>query len=107
MKFFSYFITVFFISICAIPSAQASNMRGMTNDLTEQAHKEGLLSMVSGIIQDVQGDWYVVQDSQGTEWRIQVDQYTDTIGRVLPGVTIIAMVERDGHAKEVKVLQNE
>lgn len=107
MKIFPYFLTVFFISICVIPSAQASNMRGMTNDFTEQAQKGGLLSMVGGIVQDVQGEWCVVQDSSGNEWKIQVDQFTETIGRVLPGVTIIAMVEGDGHAKEVKVVKNE
>lgn len=107
MKIFPYSITVLFLSIFVIPFVEASDMRGMPNDLTEQAHKEGLLSMVSGIVQDVEGDWCVVQDSQGTEWKIQVDKYTDTIGRVLPGVTIIAMVEGNGHAKEVKVLQNE
>lgn len=107
MNIFSYFITVFFISILVIPIGQASEIRGTTNDLTEEAHQKELLSMVSGTVQDVQGDWCVVQDSEGTEWKIQVDKYTDTIGRVLPGVTIIAMVEGDGHAKKVKVLMNE
>jgi hypothetical protein len=62
--------------------------------------------MVSGRVTDVQGDWCIVQDSQGTEWKIQVDKYTDTIGDVLPGVVIAAIVEPDGHAKQVKVLQD-
>lgn len=107
MKIFSNFITVLFISICVVPIAQASEMRGTTDGLTEQAHRKELLSIVSGVVQDLQGDWCVVQDSQGTEWKIQVDKSTATIGRVLPGVMIIAMVERDGHAKKVKVLRNE
>lgn len=107
MKTFSYFITVFCISIWISPISQASEIRGTTNDLTEQTHQKELLTMVSGTVQDVQGDWCVVQDFEGTEWKIQVDKYTDTIGRVLPGVTIIAMVEGDGHAKKVKVLMNE
>ncbi|WP_447962714.1 hypothetical protein [Nitrospira sp. Ecomares 2.1] len=107
MKIFSYFIPVFFISIWGSPISQASEMRGKSNDLTEQVHQKELLTMVSGTVQDVQGDWCVVEDFEGTEWKIQVDKYTDTIGRVLPGVTIIAMVEGDGHAKKVKVLMNE
>ncbi|HNP60304.1 MAG TPA: hypothetical protein PKM72_05655 [Nitrospirales bacterium] len=107
MKIFSYFVIGFFISIWVSPIAEASEVRGTTNDLTEQAHQKELLTMVSGTVQDVQGDWCVVEDFEGTEWKIQVDKYTDTIGRVLPGVTIIAMVEGDGHAKKVKVLMNE
>lgn len=103
MKSFSYYSMPFAIFLCVVPFVGASEMRDM---MTEQAKKESLVSMVSGIVQDVQGDWCVVQDSQGTEWKIQVDQYTDTIGQVLPGVTIMAMVEANGHAKEVKVLRN-
>jgi hypothetical protein len=106
MKSFSYFISVFVISLCIVPFAQATEMRDMTSDMTEQAQKEKLLTMVSGIVQDVQGDWCFVEDSQGAEWKIQVDGYTDTIGQVLPGVTIMAMVEPNGHAKEVRVLRN-
>jgi hypothetical protein len=102
MKSFSYFIAVFAISWCIVPFAQASEMR----DMTEQAQKENLLNMVSGIVQDVQGDWCLIEDSQGAEWKIKVDAYTDTIGQVLPGVTIMAMVEPNGHAKEVKVLRD-
>ncbi|MDT3779033.1 hypothetical protein PJI16_15815 [Nitrospira sp. MA-1] len=107
MKIFSYFVIGFFISIWASPIAEASEVRGTTNDLTEQANQKELLTMVSGTVQDLQWDWCVVEDFEGTEWKIQVDKYTDTIGRVLPGVTIIAMVEGDGHAKKVKVLMNE
>lgn len=102
MKSFSYFISVFAISWCIVPFAQASEMR----DMTEQAQKENLLNMVSGIVQDVQGDWCLIEDSQGAELKIKVDAYTDTIGQVLPGVTIMAMVEPNGHAKEVKVLRD-
>lgn len=106
MKPFSYSVAVFAISICMVPFAQASAIRDMTSDMNEQAQKENLLTMISGIVQDVQGDWCLVEDSQGVEWKIQVDLYTDTIGQVLPGVTIMAMVEPNGHAKEVKVLRN-
>ena len=102
MKTLLNFILVFALSLCIVPFVQASE----TRDMTEQAQKENLLTMVSGIVQDVQGDWFFVEDSQGTEWKIQVDDYTDTIGQVLPGVTIMAMVEPNGHAKEVKVLSN-
>jgi len=102
MKSLSNFILVFAVSLCIVPCVQASEMR----DLMEQAQNENLLTMISGIVQDVQGAWAVVEDSQGDEWKIQIDDYTDTIGQVLPGVTIMAMVESNGHAKEVKVLSN-
>jgi hypothetical protein len=106
MKLLSSFFIVVAISLFAVSFIQASEMTDMTRDLSEQAQKESLVNMISGVVQDVQGDWCVVQDSEGTEWKIQVDNYTDTIGNVLPGATIIAMVEPDGHAKEVKVLSN-
>jgi hypothetical protein len=105
MKSLSNFIPVFALSLCIVPFVQASEMRDKM-DMTEQAQKENLLTMVSGIVQDIHGDWAVVEDSQGAEWKIQVDDYTTTIGQVLPGVTIMAMVEPNGHAKEVKVLSN-
>jgi hypothetical protein len=102
MKSLSNSILVFALSLCIVPFVQASEMK----DLMEQAQNENLLTMISGIVQDVQGAWAVIEDSQGAEWKIQIDDYTDTIGQVLPGVTIMAMVEANGHAKEVKVLSN-
>ena len=104
MKFFSSFIIVVAMSIFAVSLTQASEMADMNRDLSEQAQKESLVNMISGVVQDVQGDWCIVQDSAGTEWKIQVDKYTDTIGNVLPGVTIVAMVDPNGHAEEVKVI---
>ena len=104
MKFFSSFIIVVAMSIFAVSFTQASEMADMNRDLSEQAQKESLVNMISGVVQDVQGDWCIVQDSEGTEWKIQVDNYTDTIGNVLPGVTIVAMVDPKGHAEEVKVI---
>ncbi len=101
MKSFSYSMMVFFFSLFSTPFTQAAESVGMT----EKADRESLpMTMLSGEVKDVQGDWCVVQDSQGTEWKIQVDNYTETIGNVLPGVMIAAMVEPDGHAKEVKVM---
>lgn len=101
MKSFSYFIMGLFIFLCGKPFAQAAENMGMT----EKAERESLsMTMLSGEVKDVQGDWCVVQDSQGTEWKIQVDNYTETIGNVLPGVTIAALIEPGGHAKEVKVI---
>ena len=102
MKALSYFIMAFTISLCVVPFAQAVEI----NDLTEerQMDRSPMTTMISGLVKDVQGDWCIVQDSQGIEWRIQVDDHTDTIGHVLPGVTVTAMVESDGHAQQVKVL---
>jgi hypothetical protein len=105
MKSFMYFMMVMVVSFYVGSLARATEMKDVP-DMTEQAQKAQLLNMVSGVVQDVQGDWCVIQDSQGTEWRIKVDNYTDTIGNVLTGSTIIAMVEPDGHAKEVKVVPN-
>ncbi|MGD9852624.1 MAG: hypothetical protein AB7T38_15310 [Nitrospirales bacterium] len=103
MKSFSYLIMVFALSAGVVPFAQSVEIMGMTE---QEQITTVPLTAVSGTVKEVQGDWYVVQDLQGTEWRIQVDKYTDTIGHVLPGVMISAMVEADGHAKEVKVLPN-
>ncbi|WNM60014.1 hypothetical protein [Candidatus Nitrospira allomarina] len=101
MKSFCYLFFGFFIFIFGVPLAQASEKLGMAANTEREIAS---LTMLSGEVKDVDGDWCVVQDSEGTEWKIQVDNYTETIGNVLPGVTIAAMVEPDGHAKEVKVL---
>lgn len=101
MKSFSYFMMGFLIFVCGVPFAQAAEKIGMA----ENTEREILtMTMLSGEVKDVQGDWCVVQDSEGTEWKIQVDNYTETIGNVLPGVTIAALIEPGGHAKEVKVI---
>ncbi len=103
MKPFLYFVMGVAISMVGGPVSQAADM----TNRTEQMQKESVpVTMLSGTVKDVQGDWCIVQDSQGTEWKIQVDNYTDTIGNVMPGVTIAAEVEADGHAKQVKVLQD-
>ena len=106
MKFLSSFIIVVAMSIFVVSFTQASEMADMNRDLSEQAQEKSLVNMISGVVQDVQGDWCIVQDSEGTEWKIKVDNYTDTIGDVLPGVTIVAMVDPNGHAEEVKVIPN-
>lgn len=85
-----------------LPNLQASEIPEMTEKAQEQ---EAPINMVTGEITNVEGDWCVLQDTEGKEWKIQVDDYTTTIGQVMSGVTIIAMVEPNGHAKEVKVLQ--
>ncbi|MDR4494146.1 MAG: hypothetical protein R3B74_06945 [Nitrospirales bacterium] len=103
MKFLSYLTIVLAISLCIVPVAQSLDMIGMTD---QEQITTVPLTMVSGTVKEVQGDWCIVEDSQGTEWRIQVDKYTDKIGHVLPGVMISAKVEADGHAKEVKVMPN-
>lgn len=101
MKSFSYSMMVLFFSLFSVTIAQAAEKMGMT----ENSERESLsITMLSGEVKDVQGDWCVVQDSEGTEWKIQVDNYTETIGNVLPGVTIAALIEPGGHAKEVKVM---
>lgn len=101
MKFLSYLAIVFAISLCMVPVTQALDVIGMTD---QEQMTTVPLTMVSGTVKEIQGDWCIVEDSQGTEWRIQVDKYTDRIGHVLPGVMISAEVEPDGHAKEVKVM---
>mgnify|MGYP006358704919 FL=1 len=103
MKTFLYVVMGIAISMVGIPVSQAANLP----DMTEPTKNESVpLTMVSGTVMDVQGDWCIVQDSQGTEWKIQVDNYTDTIGNVMPGAIIAAVVEADGHAKKVKVMQH-
>lgn len=101
MKFLSFLTIAFGISFCMLPVAQSTEMVGMTD---QEQRTTVPLTMVSGTVKEVQGDWCIVEDSQGTEWRILVDKYTDKIGNVLPGVMIAAEVEPDGHAKEVKVM---
>jgi hypothetical protein len=101
MKYpFSYLIMLFAIALCALPFAQAAEM----SERTEGAQMEQAPVNLTGYVKDIQGDLCVVEDSQGNEWQIKVDNYTDQIGDVLPGVTIVAEVEENGHAKEVKVL---
>ena len=103
MKTFLYVVMGIAISMVGIPVSQAANLP----DMTEPTKNESVpLTMVSGTVMDVQGDWCIVQDSQGTEWKIQVDNYTDTIGNVMPGAIIAAVVEPNGHAKKVKVMQD-
>lgn len=85
-----------------LPNLQAAEIPEMTEEAQEQ---EAQVNMVTGEITNVEGDWCVLQDTEGKEWKIQVDDYTTTIGQVMSGVTITAMVEPNGHAKEVKVLQ--
>lgn len=92
------FLSVFWL----LPNFQAAEIPVMTEEAQEQ---EAPVNMVTGEITNVEGDWCVLQDTQGNEWKIQVDDYTITIGHVMSGATIIAMVEPNGHAKEVKVLQ--
>lgn len=103
MKSILGFVICVVLSFGGVSIGQVADISSMT----EGAQKESVPStMVSGRVTDMQGDWCIVQDSQGTEWKIQVDKYTDTIGDVLPGVVISAIVEADGHAKQVKVLQD-
>ena len=101
MKFLSHLTIVFAISLCMVPVARSLDVIGMTD---QEQITTVPLTIVSGTVKEVQGDWCIVEDSQGTEWRIQVDKFTDRIGHVLPGVMVSAKVEPDGHAKEVKVM---
>jgi hypothetical protein len=96
------FISLVF-SLGGVSMAQGKNIFAM-----KEGAQMGSASatMVSGLVTEMEGDWCIVQDSEGTEWKIQVDNYTDTIGNVLPGVVIAAIVDPDGHAKQVKVLQD-
>lgn len=95
---FSGIMSVFWL----FPNLQAAEIPEMAEEAQEQ---EAPVNMVTGEITNVEGDWCVLQDTQGKEWKIQIDDYTTTIGQVMSGVTIMAMVEPNGHAKEVKVLQ--
>lgn len=103
MKLILGFVISLVLSFGGISMAQADDISSMTEGTQKKAVPS---TMISGKVTDMQGDWCIVQDSQGTEWKIQVDKYTDTIGDVLPGVVIAAIVEADGHAKQVKVLQD-
>ena len=103
MKSAFYFVMVFALLVGIAPVAQSVENMGMTE---QDPSLTVPVTAVSGIVKEAQGDWVIIQDLEGTEWRIQVDKYTQTIGHVLPGVMITAMVEADGHAKEVKVLSN-
>ena len=100
MKYSPYLIMFFAISLCALPFAQATEM----SERTEGAQMDRAPVNLTGMDTDIQGDLCIVQDSEGKEWKIQVDNYTDQIGQVMTGVVIIAKVEENGHAKEVKVL---
>lgn len=102
MKSLSSFIFLMALSLCFLPNVQAAGIEEMTEG--GQA-KTVPINMVTGEVKNVEGDWCVVQDNEGKEWKIKVDDYTDTIGNVMSGTTIIAMVEEDGHAKEVKVIE--
>ena len=103
MKPLSYFIIFLAFSLCVLPIAQAVDiMPGMQGP----GHLDNApVNLVTGLVKDVQGDWCIVEDSQGGEWRIQVDQNTDTVGHVLQGVKIMARVASDGHAQEVTILR--
>jgi hypothetical protein len=102
MKSISLFIVFSVLSFCLLSGVQAAGIE----DMREGAQQENVpVNMVTGEVKTVQGDWYVVQDIEGKEWKIKVDDYTDTIGNVMSGATIMAMIEEDGHAKEVKVLE--
>jgi hypothetical protein len=101
MKYSPYLLMLFAISLCALPFAQALEMSGRTEGA--QMDRAPVMDL-TGMVTDIQGDVCIVQDAEGKEWQIQVDKYTDQIGQVQPGVVIIAKVEEDGHAKQVKVL---
>ncbi|WP_454061903.1 hypothetical protein [Candidatus Nitrospira salsa] len=101
MKPHTYLIMLFALSLWLVPVAQAGEFNNATRDASMDGHS---LEMVSGIIKDVEGELFTVQDSQGIHWKIQVDRYTDTIGKVQEGAMITAMVESNGHAKLLKVL---
>jgi hypothetical protein len=88
-------------SLCFLSNIQAAGIE----EMKEGVQPENVPNMVTGEVKNMEGEWCVVQDTEGNEWKIKVDDYTDTIGNVMSGVTIMAMIEEDGHAKEVKVLQ--
>jgi hypothetical protein len=103
MKLIYYFTIAMALSLGIVPLAHSQDSLGITEPTVME---NAPLTMVSGTVKAVQDDWFFVEDELGTEWKIQVDDYTQTIGLVQPGATIAAKVEADGHAKEVKVLSN-
>lgn len=100
LPLFPFFVVLSMVWL--LPNLQAAEITEMTEEAQEQ---EAQVNMVTGEITNVEDDWCVLQDTEGKEWKIQIDDYTTTIGQVMSGVTIVAMVEPNGHAKEVKVLQ--
>jgi hypothetical protein len=102
MKSLSFFMMLVAIALGVVTFVQAEKI----TDLMGAPPVESLpMNMVTGVVKEVYGTWCLVQDSQDNEWKIEVDRYTDKTGHILPGVRITAMIEANGHAKVVKVLQ--
>ena len=106
MKYSSVLMMLFAIFLIALPVTQAAEMTQGPERTQERMQMDRSTVNLAGVVKDVKGDLYTVQDSQGIDWEIHIDKYTDTIGHVLPGVMIMAKVESNGHAKEVKVLSD-
>lgn len=55
-----------------------------------------------GELLKIEGRFYVVKDSFGTELRLMVDDRTTLIGNLQPGAKIEAQVLEDGYATSIK-----
>ena len=104
MNYSSVLMMLFAIFLIALPVTQAAEMTQGPERTQEQMQMDRSTVNLAGVVKDVKGDLYTIQDSRGIDWEIHIDKYTDTIGHVLPGVMIVAEVETNGHAKEVKVI---
>lgn len=61
---------------------------------------------VEGTLMKIEGDFYVIMDSAGTERRIRVDGRTSVIGNVTPGSKVKAEVTDEGHASALKKIES-
>ncbi|MGB0910022.1 MAG: hypothetical protein ACPGYT_06640 [Nitrospirales bacterium] len=83
---------------------------GVTNIFSVQSapisNKNTLIALgttiLEGTLMEIVGDVYIIMDSAGEDHRIHVDGRTSIIGNVQPGAKVIAEVNNDDHATEVK-----
>ncbi len=69
-------------------------------------HQEWLIargtSTLEGTLMKIEGSFYVIMDSAGTERRVHVDGRTEIIGHITAGSKVQAVVTSEGHASELK-----
>ena len=68
---------------------------------------EGILiafgaNTVEGTLMKIEGDYYVIMDSAGTEQRGHVDGRTLITGNITPGAKVKAEVTDEGHASALQ-----
>ncbi len=96
-------IMLFFLLSLALhplPYIQAADQHLQRNQTSTNIETVTL----TGKVIDIAENKFVIKDTFGIKWEFQVDESTEQIGHISPGVMVTAEVESNGHARKVKIL---